>query len=912
MFKLNAITVAVGGALGVSALALAPAALAQSGGAQSLERVEVTGSIIKRVDAETALPVTIIRAEELRRTGITTAEEAVKSIASVQQLTGSSQSIGASNGGRSSASLRGIGGNRTLVLLNGRRIVNHPFDSGQVDLNAIPLSAIDRIEVLRDGASAIYGTDAIGGVINFILRRNYHGAGVVAEYQDPVDGGAERKRATVSGGFGNLDKQGFNIMGSIDYQDIGGLGSQARLYSSTGIIRDRGVVRTSPTTFPGNISQNQGGTPPVIFTGNPSRAAGCLPPSSIPDPANNFTCLEDFVRNIDILPEQKTTTAVLRGAIKLGGGVASLEYLRAENNQINRVAPTPLGAVTMQPTNPFFPGAGITPGITGLNPALPITVTWRTNLAGKRETDVTALNERLVADLTGELAGWDYKAGLTIGKSKVEQDFTDGYVRGSVINAGVTGGVINPFGPQTPAGAAAINNAKVIGRVLEGDQDMNIADVRLTRDLFNLPAGTVAAAFGAEFRKDEFAYTVLPLARDAVGSGLELSASITGDRDVTALFTEWNIPIVKDLEAQVALRYDSYSDFGNTVNPKIALRYQPARNLLFRGSFNTGFRAPTLFDIYQPQSITNTAIAYNDPLLCPGGVANTAAGGDPTRDCNIQFLRRLGGPAGLGRPVDAIDPEKSRTFTVGMAFEPTNNMTASIDFWNIEIEDSITQLGEAAIFGDPTKYAARFVRCNQLSAAVAGTLRGCTQRVASAAIAYIDQPTENVGEVKTRGIDLGFSYRTGATPYGGFVLAIEGSYVDKYEYQRERGGPFVNNAGAYADLNNSPIFRWRHVATVTWTGGNWTGTFINRYSSGYTDQNAVAAQFRGKVRPYSLFDATASYRGFKGLTLTGGILNVFNTQPPFTNQGTTFQVGYDPRFTDPRGRTYLMRAGYEF
>ncbi len=895
-------------ALALSSLVGVSGALAQQ--QQQLERVEVTGSMIKRVDAETALPVTVIRAEDLRRTGITTAEEAMKSIASVQQLTGSSQSIGASNGGRSSASMRGVGGNRTLVLLNGRRIVNHAFDSGAVDLNAIPLAAIDRIEVLRDGASAIYGTDAIGGVINFILRRSYTGVGVTAEYQDPQQGGGERKRASVSGGFGDLNKQGFNIMGTLDFQELGGLSSQDRDFASTGIIRDRGVVRTSPTTFPGNISQNQGGTPPVIFTGNPTWPT-CQPPSSLPLGAGN-TCLEDFVRNIDILPEQELMTAVLRGSLKLGQHLASLEYLRAENQQINRVAPTPLGSVTMAPTNRYYPGAGITPAIPGLNSALPINVSWRTNLAGKRETDVTSVNQRIVADLTGVIAGWDYKAGVSNGKNKVEQDFTDGYVRGSVVNAAVVAGVINPFGPQDAAGAAALQNAKVIGRVLEGEGEVTTADFRVSRDLFNLGAGTVVGAFGVEYRDEEFTYTVPPLARDAVGSGLELSSSISGTRDITALFTEFSVPVLKDLEAQFAVRYDRYSDFGSTVNPKIALRYQPTRALLFRGSFNTGFRAPTLYDIYQPQSITNTAIAYNDPVLCPGGVANTAAGGDPTRDCNIQFLRRLSGPAGVGRPVNSIDPEKSRTFTLGMAFEPTPRSTVSIDLWKINIEGSITQLGEAAIFGDPAKYAGRFVRCNQVDPTIAATLRGCTQRVGSAAIAYIDQPTENVGELRTRGVDLSLSYRTGATPYGAFALGFDGTYVDQYEYQRERGGPFVDNAGKYADLFNAPIFRWRHTMSVNWSAGNVSAALINRWSSGYRDQNAVAAAFRQDVKPYSTWDATMTYRGIKNLTLTGGVLNLANQDPPFTNQGTTFQVGYDARFTDPRGRTFLMRAGYEF
>ncbi|MGH6610341.1 MAG: TonB-dependent receptor plug domain-containing protein, partial [Burkholderiaceae bacterium] len=223
MLKRTRLSLAISAAFGAGLVAFAPAVVAQTQAQprpQTLDRVEVTGSLLRRTDAETALPITIIRSEDLVRQGITTAEQAVGRIAANQSLIGVSQGIGANTGGKAEADLRGLGSNKTLILVNGRRLANHAFPGleGSVDLNAIPLNAIDRIEVLRDGASALYGTDAIGGVINFILRRDYTGIEVAVEYQKPEEsGGGDERRFTILGGFGSLDKQGFNILASLDY-----------------------------------------------------------------------------------------------------------------------------------------------------------------------------------------------------------------------------------------------------------------------------------------------------------------------------------------------------------------------------------------------------------------------------------------------------------------------------------------------------------------------------------------------------------------------------------------------------------------------------------------------------------------------------------------------------------------------
>ncbi|MGZ8254838.1 MAG: TonB-dependent receptor domain-containing protein, partial [Burkholderiaceae bacterium] len=277
--------------------------------------------------------------------------------------------------------------------------------------------------------------------------------------------------------------------------------------------------------------------------------------------------------------------------------------------------------------------------------------------------------------------------------------------------------------------------------------------------------------------------------------------------------------------------------------------------------------------------------------------------------CGQQVLQRTAGPVSVGLPADSLDPEKSKTFSVGFVFEPIQNVTFGLDYWDIRIEDVINVLPEQAVFGDSNKYASRFVRCSQLSAAAGPGIDRtdvdvCLNFPTFDPIAYINTPVENLGELRTNGIDVSFNWRSDATAYGRWSAGIDGTYVTKFEYQRERNGEFIDANGNYSD--NAPVFRWQHVLTLGWTTGPWSAVVANRYKSGYIDQGG-----ENRVDNYSTGDVTLTWAG-KALTLAAGILNVTDKEPPRSVQSTTFQRGYDPRFTDPRGRTFLLRAGYRF
>ncbi len=424
-----------------------------------------------------------------------------------------------------------------------------------------------------------------------------------------------------------------------------------------------------------------------------------------------------------------------------------------------------------------------------------------------------------------------------------------------------------------------------MGEFLNAKIRSSALDFKASRDLRTLPAGPLGFAIGGEVRHDKAEYLVnRGLASQASSSGYADAQDQRGSRTIRAIFTEFNVPVIKNLEVNLAGRYDYYTDVGGNFNPKVAVRWQPTPQLLFRGSYNEGFRAPTLYDIYGPQTTTNTAEPWDDPRLCPNGTA--VPGANPNLVCDQQQNIRSGGSLD-------VQPETSRTFSAGVVFEPTRSLTVSADYWDIRLEDQISELAEQTIFGDYQKYQNLFF-----------------YNAAGNRLDYVLANTMNLGEVRTRGVDLSLLYRLPRKPWGNMTLTIDGTYVDKYDYQNERGGPFTRNAGRYAD--ETPVFRWRHNATIAWSMAPWTATLTNRYLSGYDDQNDVEPQFEQRVDAYSTWTLSGTYSGNKQIDITAGIKNLFDEDPPYTNQTTTFQQGYDPRYTDPLGRTYYVRATYRF
>jgi iron complex outermembrane receptor protein len=868
-----------GAAAGLALLALP--SHAQENQPEPLQRVEVTGSSIKRLAAESSLPVTTLRASDFIKQGLTTAQEVLNTIPMNQSATVSASAVGAGTGGRAVADLRGLGAEHTLVLLNGRRLATHPYFADAVDLNIIPIAALDRVEVLRDGASAIYGSDAIGGVINFITKRSVKGIAVTGEGYEPIrSGGGSEQRFNLSGGYGDLGRDGYSMFGVVDWHQQYHLSSTDRRFSATGIRPQNGLRQVSRTTFPANFF-----AAPDI-SGNPFFPA-CNPPTTVAAIDGTPVCEFDFVQFVDDIPTIKQFNAMGKFNMRFGEHLASVELMHGRNTTESHVAPPPLTNIglIMTAASPFYPGRGVVPAFPGVA-GQPLDISWRPFETGQRVNFDASSADRVLASLEGKLAGWDYNTALYHSQGRAWSAFTGGYVADARMVEGVGAGILNPFGPQTPGGLEFLRNSVLIGRYLQARTNSSVFDARVTRDLMALPAGPLGFAVGLEARHDKATFLVnRALASQSSSSGFADAQDEQGLRSIYAVFAEANAPVIKNLEVNLAVRFDHYTDAGSRVNPKVALRYQPIRQVLLRGSFNRGFRAPTLFDLFAPQSVTNTAGSYNDPRLCPNGVA--VPGANANVACHQQQFIRQGGNPNLA-------PERSRTWSLGVVYEPTPSLTLSLDFWNIKLEDRIQPLAEQTIFANPVKYANLFV-----------------YDPSGTRLLYVLDTTSNLGEIRTRGLDLSLLYRLPRNPWGNFSITADGTYVNTFGIQTERGGQFFENAGHYP--LDRPVFRWRHNVLLTWARGDWAFNLANRYNSHYQDQNiSVPPEFANKVRHWSTWSLSTTYLASKQLELTAGIKNLLDAQPPFTNQITTFQLGYDPRFTDPLMRTVYARLTYRF
>jgi iron complex outermembrane receptor protein len=891
MFKLNATSAAV-------LLCLtATAALAQQ--SQQLERVEVTGSAIKRIDAETSVPVTIIKMADLKSQGVTSVEQIMSSLSAVQMTQGSSQQVGAGTGGAAFADLRGIGASKTLVLLNGRRIANNAIDGSAPDLNMIPFAALQRVEVLRDGASSLYGTDAIGGVINFITNKDYTGGQVTYGVDVPKEQGGKSRNANVGFGFGNIAKDGYNIFGFLDVAKTDAIGGQQREFNN------RFPGGLSPTPFPANYYQDPGAV------GNPA-APACNNPSFLV-PADGG-CQMATSRFVDYTAKTKRTSGMLRGSLALGEHTLSAELFTTSNDSTTNIAPVPYGTLWMNrlrpdgTPNPYYPAstadvpisptwtqANMTPrpGVV-LQPGF-VTVKWRALDGGQRSNTSENDQKRFLVSLDGVVSGWDYQVGASVNENKIKE-IVSGYTDGNKITIAMLNGVINPFGEQDAAGKAAIQAALLGGNLQNHKGKVTTFDGRVSRELSDWfsTGRNVAIAIGAEYRKEDFISKAnTPIAELLQAStGVDPNSLSEGKRNVSAVYTELSIPLTKTLDATAAVRYDKYSDFGNTTNPKFGLRYQPMKELLLRTSYSTGFRAPSLYELNATPAYTNTG-TLDDPVNCPGG--NPIAGKSRALNCDVQFQRLTGGNISL-------QPEKSKSLTVGIVLEPTSDLSIGADFWWIRLKNQIAALSETTVLGENFQDFTQYVHRN-----AGGDLSIDGFSCPGSDCGYLDLRQQNLGGLNTNGVDLSVVLRQSLGGLGRLTLGLNSTYVTQYEYQDYVNGPWNQNVGIY--VGTGPIFRWQHSATAVWNLGSWTMGLNGHYKSGYVDQDPVD---NPRVSQYATADAYVSWSGYKGLNLTVGVKNLTDRDPPYSNQGEVFQANYDPRFADPTGRTYYVRASYKF
>ncbi|WP_213876368.1 TonB-dependent receptor [Pseudomonas sp. dw_358] len=843
-----------------------------------LQKVEVTGSAIRRVDAETAVPITILRTADLEKQGVTTTAELMQRVTGNNSISNSAGSVGNATGGASFADMRGIGANKTLVLLNGRRLANNAMSGttsqgGAVDLNMIPFAAIDRVEVLRDGASALYGTDAIGGVINFITKKSLTDGTLTLGGDNPThSGGGGSGDMSASWGFGDMDKDRFNVMGVFNYRKQQALNANDRSFDQD-YVPGRGLDNTSGTSFPANYSQGDNAANPL--------GPACTGANQI---ASNGVCRYSTRNSINLLPQTEATSFFGKASGKIADDHnVSLEYFWSRNDNTTTVAPAPLTGLSLSPSSPYYPGNGITPLPTNfaLDPTQPVGVNWRETAAGDREEKDQNTSQRLLLTFDGTVGGWDYNVGAGYNQNQVYNNVIGGYASDSALISGLNSGLLNPFGAQSDAGQAYIDANTYHGNYAVSTGRVASLDGKVTREIGDwFGAGPVGLALGGEYRHENFHESVDEFAGDLSSLGVDPNSAVAGTRSITAQYGEINVPVFESLELSAAVRHDKYSDFGSTTNPKYSFRYQPFKQLVMRGAYSEGFRAPSLYELNNPTYTTFTQGNYNDPRLCTGG--NLQAGGNGGRDCNQQFLNSTGGNKSLS-------PETARNVTAGFVYQPMRNLSMGLDFWWIKVAGQIEEFPESEVFANPELYSDRIVRA------------------ADGSIDHIVTGLANLGNLKTSGIDVSTNYRFPQTAIGQFGLDLQGTYVTRYDYQQTIGGAYTDRVGDFQGYGVAA--RWKHNLTGTWNFGAARASITNRFTTGYKDYDTTT---NGRVPSYSLWDLSAGYTFSKTLDVDVGVKNILNHEPPFSNQNYTFQSGYDPRYTDPLGRTLFARATYHF
>ena len=891
-----------------------------------LQTVVVTGTLIARPAAETAEAITVMKADALENQGIVNTEEALATVTSNTPTLSVASSVGSFSGGGTYANLRGIGSMRTLVLLDGQRLSGNAFNSdiagSAVDLSGIPFSAIDQVQVLREGASALYGSDAIGGVVNFITKKNYQGATVNATLDRPQEAGGGSGDVNFTAGHGDMATDGYNLMLTGSYSGQQELRATQRSFSAYGFYPALGSANTNnPGTWPGTVVD--GSTPGILWQ---SGYPGCAGNPFLTTYYGN--CAYRYTAATDLLPKSDNASGMLSFSKALpANNTVSLQYFYTRSKTTGYSGPM-FYAFEMTPqTNPtYYPSAASLTCETSVNacngpPALggPITAEW-TDPNNSRFQDSINTEQRILVTFAGNNAGWDYNLNLNYSQNLNSDGTVGGIPDESVLapvidpvtNSRILSNLINPFGPQTAAGQALINSSYRNGVYQTGKMRRWSIDGNATHSLGDaFDAGQDAVlAVGLSASGESYDAATTPFNNEIVAAEGLTDFTAQGSRNIQAIFTELDVPMTKSLDVDISDREDRYSDFGTTNNGKIKLRWQPFSFLTFRGAASTGFRAPTLFNLYSDDFLAASTSGYmgsGNPFCSPGNYNKewTQAA------CNTQGLALEGGYAKLL-------PETSQNFDFGVVFSPLQDLGITLDYYRILLKNTIGHIPAQDVYDNPAAFPQYIVTNSQ--GTLTPSINESSQCIpyTSPTCGYLYLLYQNTGFITTDGVDLSVQYLQ-HTRFGVFREDLEGTTVTQFRLQEYNGGPVVNMVGAYngGDLY-MPALRWQHELRIDWTSpaNRWGAGVTNRFYSSYTDEYATGPTNAGPPRTVatqSTWDTYASYKPLRGLTVLFGIHNLFNSNPPFSNSSqNNFAAGYNLLFSNPILRDYYLDLKYEF
>ena len=924
-------------------------------GVKTLQRMTVTGSRIQRIEVEQSLPITTLTKEDIDRQGITSAEQMLMylNVASngpdnLSSNAGIVQGTLRGDNGVSGANLRGQGSDATLVLLNGRRVAPHGLKGRAVDLNSIPFAAIERVEVLRDGASAIYGTDAIGGVINFITRNDYQGLQASTFVDITEDGGANVYRGNILFGHGDLDRDGWNAFGTVTFKRNTILRGNDRDFSNSfhpafGLSPD---TRGTPfaTVFNNNGRTNLIGSGLLDPAGGATKmtainilslpsGAGCENGGDAMGPydykiwnsaGSKYACAWDYPAAAVIQQPQKSVDFIGRATFKISERhQAYVEVMASEvdvsktfeANQITAAGNAttdgafgpdtyyPLNAGTKATYDTVYNALAGYFGAGQLNYGAPIAYRWRCEACGSRQIETNTKSYRFLAAMDGLIGEWSYNVGLSRSSSKSSSILGTGFHYKDALNQLLGSGTLNPFlmpgQAQSSEAIAGLQAASAAGVTLYGGESlMTTFDASISGELgfFRLPGGTIAMAAGVDLRREEYKFAGDQRATRRVVFNApfdDVNAMDNVSRDVSAAYVEFQLPVFKNFDINLAGRYDRYSGFGATTNPKVSFRYQPFESLLFRGAYSTGFKVPNFNQLFTGITESQyTGLDLADPKTCPSGIADPAVTG-----CDIIRPVILTG----GKP--DLSPEDSRQKSFGLVYSPMSQLNIALDWWEIERENSILSANRKDLIAYYDLFEANWIRD------------------AGGQVTAIDQRFVNSGGSLTRGIELDANLN-GEFRGGRWNVHLNGSYLNLYQTKALEALPYTKNlVGDYVRYANLPI-RWKHTLGFNYTHGNWSQTLTQIHRDGYFDEmppsvannRYVPTKWNPHVDGYTIYNYGVTWTGISKLKIGFGIKNLFNRDPPFTVHQNDYAAGasWEPRIADPRGRAYTLQLEYNF
>lgn len=823
--------------------------------AKPVERIQVTGSRISRTSMEGASQVEVIDRDRIEASGFNNLQQILERLPAAGVGTFSTQgnSQDTTANGAAAISLRGFGADSTLVLLNGRRIAVSSFAEGVantfVDINSIPVTAIERIDILKDGASAIYGSDAVAGVVNIILRDDFDGVEVSASHGGTT-GDASYEESTMSLVWGMAGEKS-NTTIVLDYwKNTSIFGSEMGQFGNPDQRAQGGPDRRSSRGFPGSFILN---------------GVEVADPNCPPDSLSGSRCVFDYGPYAQVFPAAERVGALIMSRRQLTNSVeAYIEIATQHNRSKAGGAATPLDADAGlyvradHPNNPW-------------NEYVDINF-FRTVDAGSRLWDIESNTLRFVAGLRGDFNQWQWDTSVQKGRSSSMQTggYGQGWVRTDFLQEQINLGNYNPFG-------GTINSPEVIEAITttlvrRGESHLTALDANITGELFKFGDGYISMAAGVEYREED----VFDQPDDQFQRGLIFgteSVQAQAKRDQWAAYAEFLIPITYDLELTVAGRYDDYSDFGSTFNPQAKLLWRATDDLTFRASYGEGFRAPSLAQIGLGPSQVSTF--FVDTYRCQ----------DSGASCNeLDYTIIFSGS-------DSLEAEDSSNYNLGVVWQLTSSLDMSVDYWSIKQDNKIDQNNYETV------YAAE---CNNQNSTVCvrhDPLPG--QRLGG--LAELHNSYVNFASQKATGIDMSANYKMSLQEYGDLRFGIDWSYLQKFEKNN------IDYSGEY----EYPEHRW--TARSEWSHGSLGVNLSLNYIGEFEDYQPPAQVEVSKTRMVDsqmLVDLQVRYNVTPALRLSVGASNLLDEKPPVAFNSATY--GYASSVHNPRGRFIYSKVSYSF